>query len=106
MPKVYLLHHKTTLEHLGFIPLWLKDNDPTPLALQLDRCYSHGGGWKPFDVVTLNRTSYALEYPGDPPLYPIAMIEVEGHQEKVLMYESAWVAILWPNFTFEVCRMD
>lgn len=105
MPKTTMLQDGVDPYYLGFIPEWLSDNDHTPLTEQLNRCYGHGGGWSPFSGFTL-REDNALTYPGDPPQHPIAMIEVEDHEEKVFIYEHAWVAVIWPDRRFEVCRMD
>lgn len=104
--KVTYLHPYCTEDHLGAIPMWLSHTpEGKPLTWQLNDCYGHGGGWDPFKGFTL-RNDNALTYPGDPPQKPIAMIEVDGHEEKVFMYEHSWVAVIWPDRRFEVCRMD
>lgn len=70
---------------------------------QLDTAYRHGGGWNPFNGFRLT-ASNCLVYHGDPPMAQIAMGKMRD--ETILMYEHAWVAIIQPDRSFEVCRMD
>lgn len=97
------LHPRCSVEHLGFIPLWLSEANPKPARQQLNDAYGHGGGWQPFKGFRLD-DSNGLSYPGDPTLMPIA--EMQVRDELVLMYEHSWVAIIQPDRSFEVCRMD
>lgn len=93
------------LEHLGYIPIWLEGTPQgKPLTKQLNDCYAFGG-WQPFKGFTLADDN-SLRYPGDPPQKPLALIEVPGHEEKVFIYPCSWVAVIWPDRRFEVCRMD
>jgi len=87
---------------LGFIPTWINPNDPRPAAQQLDEGYGYGG-WNPFKGFTLDE-HYQLNYPGDPPTKPIAYTKLRN--ELVVFYEHAWVAVIQPDRSFEVCRMD
>jgi hypothetical protein len=103
MLTVKFLHPRATAEHIGEIPHWLSADDPRPAATQLHRCYSHGGGWKPFFGFTLTENNN-LKYPGDPPLCPIA--EMRLRDELILIYRHSWVAVIQPDRTFEICRMD
>lgn len=93
----------TTPDHLGLIPLWLNEDDSRPAKEQLDSAYGHGGGWWPFNGFTLTSDN-SLTYPGDPPLRPIAWTKLRD--ETIVMYRHAWVAIIQPDRSFEVCRMD
>jgi hypothetical protein len=101
--QITLLHPNCTLEHLGFLPGWLDENDPTPAKEQLGRNYMHGGGWRPFTGFKMIR-EFCLKFPGDPILRPIAQFKL--HNEFIFMYDHAWVSIVQPDKTFEVCRMD
>jgi|SRR5215471_1888501 len=92
---------RATLEHWGYIPLWLSDDDPRPAKEQLNSGYV--SGWRPFKGFTMNAQE-ALVYPGDPPQRPIA--EIKLREERIILYPSAWVAIIQPDGSFEVCRMD
>jgi len=102
---VTLLHPKITLEDLGLIPDFINSEDPTPIIDQLDRNYAHGGGWHPMVNFKLGPNN-SLHYPGDPVLYPIAKLEVAGHEEIVYVYDHAIVAVVWPDGEFDVSRMD
>lgn len=97
------LHPMVTADHVGLIPMWLYEDNPEPASVQLHNAYGHGGGWNPFNGFTLSSTNN-LMYPGDPALKPIA--EMHLRDELILMYEHSWVAIIQPDRSFEVCRMD
>jgi hypothetical protein len=103
MITVKFLHPSATDDHVGEIPYWLSADDPRPAAQQLDRCYNHGGGWRPFSGHTLTENNN-LKYPGDPPLRPIA--EMRLRDELILIYEHSWVVIVQPDRTFAACRLD
>jgi hypothetical protein len=103
MIAVKFLHPDATAEHIGEIPRWLSEDDPRPAAQQLDSAYGHGGGWDPFVGFRL-RGDNSLKYPGDPPLQPIA--EMNLRDELILIYEHSWVVVIQPDRTFEACRMD
>ncbi len=99
-----IFHHpKATAEHLGLIPMFLSDDDPRPAKEQLHENYAHGGGWHPFNGFKLQADD-SLTYPGDPPQRPIA--EMVLRDERVVLYPHAWVAIIQPDRSYEVCRMD
>lgn len=89
---------------LGFIPMFLHENDPRPAKEQLDSNYQHGGGWNSFNGFTLNKETMAITYPGDPALYPFAVGTLRD--EKIYIYPYAWVLILQPDGSFEISRMD
>lgn len=92
-----------TPEHLGLLPMMLDPSDPDPARVQFDKNYQHGGGWYPqpnFKLLDNN----VLSYPGDPPFAPVAMTKLRD--ELILLYEYSYVAIIQPDRTFEVCRMD
>ena len=98
----WTLHHpKMTMEHLGFIPTFLSLADPRPAKEQFDTAYV--GGWSPFPKFTLHPNK-TLTYPGDPPMKPLA--ETSFRDEKIYVYESAWVAIVQPDGSYEIARMD
>lgn len=98
-----LLHPRMTQAHLGFIPEWLDPNIQASAKQQLDWHYKHGGGWNPFEGFILQDDN-SLTYPGDPPLKPLA--QAQFRDEIILFYDCAWVAIVQPDRSFEVCRMD
>lgn len=101
--KWKLLHPRATMEHLGFLPDFLHEDDPRPAAAQFDTHYSFAGGWSPFKGFKLTDNN-SLVYPDDPPIRPIA--EAKLRDETICFYEAAWVAIIQPDRSCEVCRMD
>jgi hypothetical protein len=81
----------------------LSTDDPRPAREQFDANYRHGGGWQPQSGFTLTGNN-SLKYPGDPPFHPLARIQLRD--EQINIYEYGYVAIIQPNRSFEVCRMD
>jgi len=103
---VQMRHPRATREHLGLIPYMLNPDDPRIAKEQFDASYAHGG-WHPqpgFELKPNDDLQY-LQYPDDPPLKPLAEIHW-GRDERVLIYEYGYVAIIQPDGSFEVCRMD
>lgn len=96
-------HPKATIEMLGYLPSFLSENDPRPAKEQLDTGYSHAGGWQPFKGFKIAANGN-LEYPGDPPTQLLA--ETSLRKETIRFYDHAWVAVVQPDGSFEVCRMD
>lgn len=101
-----LLHPKMTMEHLGLIPEWLRDDDPDPAWKQIDKNYQHGGGWRlgAMTAFVMNPKTHVLKYPGDPPLAPLATAQLRD--EAIYFYEHAIVAIVQEDGRFEVSRID
>lgn len=94
---------RATIEHMGLIPLMLSTADPRPAREQLDSAYGHGGGWQPMPNFKMTKDEN-LVYPGDPPTKPFA--ELQLRDERVVLYEHEWVAIIQRDGSFEVSRMD
>lgn len=105
MPQLQwkFLHPKVTPDHLGFLPNFLHDDNPATASVQLDKGYKFAGGWVPQEGFKLTANN-CLTYPGDPPLRPIAETHLRG--ETICLYESSFVAVIQPDGSFEVCRMD
>jgi hypothetical protein len=89
---------------LGFLPSWLDPDDPAKAAEQLGKNYQHGGGWRPFHGFKMDPDNGTLIYPQDPPLEPIAIMILR--EERIAVYLHGWVAVIQPDLSFEVCRMD
>lgn len=89
---------------IGYLPSFLDLADPRPAAEQFDERYAHGGGWRPMDGWSMDPHSCAIEWPGDPRLIPIAATEFRD--EVICVYEHAWVAIIQPDRSYQICRMD
>jgi len=98
-----ILHPGATPEHLGLVPGFLSEDDPRPAREQFDERYAHGGGWRPQGGFTFG-PRYLLRYPGDPPMMPIARTRFRN--ELIMLYPYAYVAIVQPDQSFEICRMD
>lgn len=102
-PQWKFLHPKVTVAHLGFLPSFLHTDDPAPAAEQLGEGYRFAGGWRPQKGFKLT-DSNCLQYPGDPPLRPMA--ETKIRDETVYLFEGSFVAVVQSDRSFEVCRMD
>lgn len=101
-PKWEYLHPMMNFDRLGYIPCWLSEANPKPAREQLNDGYAFGG-WTPFKGFILNNDN-SLSYPGDQPLHPLAKTTLHG--DIICFYQSSWVAIIFPDRTFEVCRLD
>lgn len=102
MIQFELLHPKMTHQHLGLLPEFLYESDPRPAKEQFNERYVYGG-WDSFKGFELT-PSNALVYPGDPPQIPLAQAKLRD--ELIVFYNHDWVAIIQPDRSFEVCRMD
>jgi hypothetical protein len=88
----------------GLIPSFLDTDDPRSAKQQFDAHY----GWQPFEGFKLNFDNMELIYDkgdaSDPPLSPISVIFFRF--EKIILFPHAWVMILQPDRSWEICRMD
>jgi hypothetical protein len=89
---------------VGELPEWLDERDPRPAREQFDAAYQHGGGWSPFKGHTFNTETQTLDYPGDPPMRPLAAMRLRD--ELIVVFECDWVMIRQKDGSYEVCRMD
>lgn len=90
--------------YLGLIPTFLSEDDPRPAREQFAENYAFGGGWSPMPNWKLDENTRRLQYPGDPAMRPRGIAHLRS--ETIIVYESAWVAIVQANGDFEVARMD
>jgi hypothetical protein len=93
-------HPHFTAQGLGYLPWIIREDDPRPAKAQIEERYI--GGWLP--LPGLKVTDKGLEYPGDPPQRLLA--EAELRHETLRFYESEWLAIIQPDGSYEVSRMD
>jgi len=103
MLKFKMLHPRMTEDALGYIPSFLDASDPRPAAQQIDANYRHGGGWSPqpeFKLLDHN----SIKYPGDPPLTPLAKAMLRD--ELIVFYRHSYIAIIQPDRTYEIARVD
>lgn len=84
----------------GLLPEMADPNDPRPAREQFAENYV--GGWRPFVGFTL--TEAGIEYPGDPVVPPLA--EARLRDERIVLYRYSWVAIIQPDGSYEISRMD
>lgn len=98
-----LVHPRATQDMLGYLPRFLDARDPESAVTQLNANYQHGGGWRPFQGFTLNADD-SIKYPGDPAIPPLAKAQLR--EETIIIYPHAWVAVIQPDRSFEICRMD
>lgn len=97
-----MIHPKMTPEMLGWIPFFLSEDDPRPAREQFDENYRHGGGFRPLPGFTMS--AEALHYPEDPPFALLA--ETKLRDETIRFYNGSWVAIVQPDGSYEVARLD
>lgn len=102
-PTVVAIHPDCTPDTVGFIPTFLDMDDPRPAKEQFAERYQWGG-WRPQEGFTQGNQRYSLNYPGDPPLSPMAAMVLGD--ELVMVYRYGYVAIWQKDGTFEACRMD
>jgi hypothetical protein len=95
-------HPMATLDMLGYIPQFLDENDPRSAREQFDAHYGHGGGWRPFKGHVMQPNG--LKYPGDP--LTLLLAETKLRDEIIKFYQHAWVAIVQPDGSYEIARMD
>lgn len=97
----------TNDDAVGFVLFMLNDDNPKSAQEQLDDGYQHGGGFTPFKGHTLhlNESGYSLSYPGDDdPTLEVSRTKLRD--ETIVMFEHAWVAIIQPDGTYVIARMD
>ena len=102
MPQVEWTRHHPFVD-LGRLPEFLHDDDPRSAIEQLNAGYAFAGGWKRQDGFKLTDAN-ALLYPDDPPMRPLASAKLRD--ETIILYPYSYVAVIAPDRTFQVCRMD
>lgn len=110
-PQVWAVLCKREAFHpdlVGLIPSFLNENDPTPIAKQIDAAYQHGGGWRPIAGMSLE-APFRLRGHNDTRGYqPIAFTHLSDREEQVLVivFESGMTAIMQADGSYEVARLD
>lgn len=102
MIQFEMLHPQMTPEYLGNIPYFFSKEDPRSAREQINDNYPFGG-WQPFKGFELGEDN-TLVFPGDHKLVPLAQAKLR--EETICFYRSAWVAIIQPDGSFEVARID
>lgn len=89
-------------EMWGYIPSFLDVDDPRGAKEQFNANYV--SGWHHFKGFTFDRDYGTIQYKDDPPLQPLSLMLFRD--EKILRYRSAWILVLEPDDSWEICRMD
>jgi|SRR5687767_1874483 len=95
---------RMTVDHLGFLPSFLDENDPDSAVVQINKNYQHGGGWLSIPGFEMKH-GYRLKYPGDPELLPLAVTTLHD-KEKIFFYDSAIVCVVQEDGSWDVSRID
>lgn len=95
-------HPRATIDHLGYIPDFLSESDPRPAKEQISNNYI--GGWHPMNKFKMEPDGSNMQYPGDPPL--ILLAETKLRDEVIKFYDCSWLAIIQPDGSFEISRLD
>lgn len=101
---IWRLLNGATMEHLGFLPSFLSEDDPRPAREQIHDNYRHGGGWRPFKGFKFDPGNLSITYPDDPPQYPLATVKLR--EEFLIFYPHAWLLIMQPSGKYEISRVD
>lgn len=102
-PVTGLTWHTPDPARLGFIPGFLRADDPRPAREQIGERYV--SGWHPFRGFEYDTESHTLTYPQDPPMQPHSWTRLRD--ETIYVYPHDWVLIEQKNGTaFEVARLD
>lgn len=88
---------------LGQVPRWFASADGTRSAKDIINEGYRFGGWQPLKGATLGRAN-SLDYPGDPPQYPFAMIE--WNDERIFAYPHEFWGIVQADGSAEFARLD
>lgn len=93
-------HPEARFEMLGYIPQFLDERDPRCAKDQINANYQ--GGWSPMQGFEMRE--HGIKYHGDP-LTPL-LFETHLRNETIRFYDCAWVAIIQPDGSFEISRLD
>lgn len=91
-------------DYAGLVSLFVDTRSDEPASAQIDRHYAHGGGWRPISAFTMRPNTYIIQYPGDPPLRPMGV--AQHNSELIIVYPDSMFAIVQPDGSFEVARLD
>lgn len=97
-----LIHRAASFDMLGYVPAFLLDDDPRPAREQFQERYVYGG-WRPIKGFTKDAAD-GLHYPEDPVLPAVAYRMLR--QERIVMYPGAVFAIIQPDGSWDVARLD
>lgn len=105
--------HKAPYYDFGFLPEFFDESDPRPAKEQLHENFQHGGGFSPlagFSLVGDDVPGEALltydkgSEDEEPPLREIGRAKLRD--ETLIFFDCSWLAIVQPDGSFEVTRVD
>ena len=95
------------IERAGLLPMMVSEISEADAVTQLNNGYAHGGGWNDFNGFTLEKApsgEYSLAYPGDPAMLQVASAKLRD--ELIVLFAYDWVAVIQPDGSYRVARMD
>lgn len=101
----------TDMPVVGFLPEILRPDDERCAADQLNDRYAHGGGFRAYsDAWQLSNPGdvgkATLIFPGDPPFRELSRSRLPLSGETLIFFDSAFLAIVQGDGSFEVSRVD
>lgn len=97
---------------VGLIPAFLIGDDDRDAVAQLDARYAHGGGWHDFAGLRLEGWPEAarLVYPASEPHETDEVYRELSRgvlrSETIIVFDHSWVAVVQPDGSYRVARMD
>lgn len=101
---VYYMRPGYRPEDIGFVPYFFEAGDERHPAEQIAERYAHGGGWTPQEGFTIEEDG--LRYKDGAKDRLLFSFMVHGHPQTLHLYECAWLAIVEPDGSFAVSRVD
>lgn len=90
---------------LGTVPDMISATDQADAVTQIDRAYRDaGGGWRDSTGASVDVERRLLTFPGDPARQLVAFAELRA--EKILFFDGAWVAVVQPDGSSRIARID
>lgn len=96
------VHPLFTIDHLGYIPQFLNEDDPRSAIEQIHQNYI--SGWNEFKGFEVNPETGRMKYPGDPAYTPIA--KAKFHDETLYFYQHAWFTVIKADGSIHTARLD
>jgi hypothetical protein len=99
-----LVHPRATFDMLGYVPGFIDISSDAPLRDQINAGYVSGWHRSASEWVRISNTLQG--HPEDPPFPMIARYRHQPTGELLEFYTSCYTAIVQPDGTFEVARLD
>lgn len=88
----------------GMLPVFFDPMDDRPAYEQLLLNYPFGADMDGFTLIGTDPSTWMLLYPGDPPLRVVSWAKLRD--ESLVLFEYECLAIIQPDGTFKVHRVD